>query len=146
MLSEEDPMDSVPTSRHVTFRHAFQVPGMERPHPPGTFELMTDIVELDVPWQAHRTNLTLLLPEGAHTEAWPISGDDLNKLIAADLQSQAADEEIRGRCPKEGSEAVPSVAHKRPTWGVDNGLPLLVLGFLFLVLFSVGAVHQLQAH
>jgi hypothetical protein len=107
---------------------------------------MTDIVELDVPWQAHRTNLTLLLPDGAHTEAWSISGDDLNKLIAADLQSQAVDEEIRGGSPNEESEEVPSKVQKRATWVVDNGLPLLVLGFLFLVLLSVGVVHQLQAH
>jgi hypothetical protein len=119
---------------------------MEGPHPPGTFELMTNIVELDVPWQAHRTNLTLLLSEGAHTEAWPISGDDLNKLIAAVLQSQAVNEEIRSGGPKDESEAVPLVVHRRPTWVVDNGLPLLVLGFLFLVLFSVGVVHQLQAN
>jgi hypothetical protein len=76
---------------------------MDRPHPPGTFELMADIVELDVPWAAHRTNLTLLLPEGTHTEAWPISADDLNNLLAADLQSQAVDEQIRGGSPREGS-------------------------------------------
>jgi hypothetical protein len=43
-------------------------------------------------------------------------------------------------------EAVPSVIHKRPNWIVDNGLPFLVLGFLVLVLFSVGAVRQLHAY
>jgi hypothetical protein len=62
---------------------------MDSPHPGGTFDVMVDIVELDVPWPAHRTNLTLLLPSGGRVEAWPITGEELDKLLAADLQKGA---------------------------------------------------------
>jgi hypothetical protein len=74
------------TKRSVTFRNSFQAPGMDDPHPPGTFDVMVDVVELDVPWPAHRTALTLLLRGGGHVEALPITGADLDRLLVADAQ------------------------------------------------------------
>lgn len=80
---------STTTTRKVTFKHPFQVPGMDVRQLPGTFDVAVETVELDVPWAAHRTSLTLLLPAGAHIEAWPISGEELDRLLAHDLQMTA---------------------------------------------------------
>ncbi len=41
------------TSRMVTFRYAFTLPGMTQPHPPGTFEVIVDQEKLDVSWDAY---------------------------------------------------------------------------------------------
>jgi hypothetical protein len=71
-------------TEHITFRHPFMLPGLERPHPPGTFDLITDREALDVSWPAFRLTLTLMLPEGGGVEAVPVTRDELDAALKRD--------------------------------------------------------------
>lgn len=80
------------TSRPVTFTKPFLLPGMSVPHAPGTFETRETREPLDpppgldlsFPWNAFRTETVLMIPSGGGLEAWPVTGDELQKLLAAD--------------------------------------------------------------
>ena len=68
----------------VTLRHPFRLPGMEQPHPGGTFRLDVEDVVLDLPWQAYRTRLSVILPIAGGVEAWPVTADELINVLATD--------------------------------------------------------------
>ena len=73
-------------TEHITFRHPFMLPGLERPHPPGTFDLITDREALDVSWPAFRLTLTLMLPERGGVEAVPVTRDALDAALKRDSE------------------------------------------------------------
>ena len=73
----------------VTFDHPFTLPGMDHPHPAGTFIVNEDRETLDVPWSAYRVTLTITLPTAGGHESWPISTGDLELLVANDKSGQA---------------------------------------------------------
>ena len=71
----------------VTFNHPFTLPGMDHSHAAGTFELREESEALDVPWPAYHVTTTLMLPTSGGVEAWPITGADLEQLLAADART-----------------------------------------------------------
>ncbi|KQN77856.1 hypothetical protein [Devosia sp. Leaf64] len=60
---------------------------MDRPHPPGTFELRIEEEDLDVMWHSSRTSMSIILIYPGRSEAWAVTGDDLNRTLANDQQS-----------------------------------------------------------
>ncbi|KKB10446.1 hypothetical protein VE25_18025 [Devosia geojensis] len=76
-------MSILSTSR-VTFARPFQLPGMDRAHAPGTFEVVIEQEALDVSWPAYRLTTTIMLTSGSRVEAWPISEAQLNAALADD--------------------------------------------------------------
>ena len=74
-------------SRTVSFDRPFRLTGMDSAHAPGTFRVVVEQIELDVPWAASRTSMSILLNYGAHIESWPVSADELDALVAADRAS-----------------------------------------------------------
>jgi hypothetical protein len=80
------------TSRPVTFAKPFRLPGMTAPHAPGTFEARETRealepplgLDLSFPWTAFRTTTMLMIPAGGGLEAWPVTGDELQALLAQD--------------------------------------------------------------
>ena len=68
----------------MTFDHPFTLPGMDHPHPAGTFALSEEREALDVQWPAYRVTTTLILPTTGGYEAWPIAAGDLERLLADD--------------------------------------------------------------
>lgn len=71
----------------VVFKHPFKLPGMDTPHPPGTFELQVEEEDLDVMWHASRTSMSLILTYPGRSEAWGVTADDLDRALANDQQS-----------------------------------------------------------
>jgi hypothetical protein len=76
--------------RTVTFEHPFTLPGMDRPHPAGTFVVNEDRETLDVVWSAYRVTLTMVLPTAGGYESWPVSAGDLELLLANDRAASKA--------------------------------------------------------
>ena len=70
----------------VTFKHPFRLPGMDDPHPAGTFELKEESEALDLSWPAYHVTTTVMLPTAGGYEAWPISGLDLERLLIDDAK------------------------------------------------------------
>lgn len=68
----------------VTFRHRFTLPGLDRPHPPGTYSLRETRRPLDVSWDAHQISLTIMLVEGGTTQALDVARDDLDAALGID--------------------------------------------------------------
>ena len=68
----------------VTFNHSFKLPGMADLHAAGTFELKEESEALDLSWPAYHVTTTVILPTAGGYEAWPISGLDLERLLAED--------------------------------------------------------------
>ena len=77
-------MNENSTSQWVTLLHPFQLTGMSGLHKPGTFELRTEKVPLDVSWPAYRTEYTLLLTSGGETSAWSVTAVELEAVLAKD--------------------------------------------------------------
>jgi hypothetical protein len=75
------------TSRSIVFKHSFRLPGMDTPHPPGTFELWIEEEVLDVMWHASRTSMSIILTYPGRSEAWAVTADDLDRALANDQQS-----------------------------------------------------------
>lgn len=71
----------------VVFKHPFKLPGMDTPHPPGTFELRVDEEDLDVMWHASRMSMSLILTYPGRSEAWGVTADDLDRALANDQHS-----------------------------------------------------------
>lgn len=71
----------------VVFKHPFKLPGMDTPHPPGTFELRVDEEDLDVMWHASRMSMSLILTYPGRSEAWGVTADDLDRALANNQQS-----------------------------------------------------------
>lgn len=77
-------MSGLTSVRKTTFRHAFQLPGMDRPHAPGTFDLVIEKIALDLSWEAYKTACTLMITDGATTSAYPVSLGDVETALEAD--------------------------------------------------------------
>jgi hypothetical protein len=75
------------SSRPIVFRHPFRLPGMDTPHPPGTFELRIEEEDLDVMWHASRMSRSIILTYPGRSEAWAVTADDLDRALANDKQS-----------------------------------------------------------
>ncbi|MBA8801101.1 hypothetical protein FHW77_004856 [Agrobacterium sp. RC10-4-1] len=69
------------TKKSVTIVRPFQLAGMTRPHPPGTFELWIDEEPLDVMWEAYHKTMTLILTSNGLIEAWPITEEELERTL-----------------------------------------------------------------
>ncbi len=80
-------MGDHPSSRFVTFRRSFSLPGMSAPHTPGTFEVLVDEEQLDVMWNATRARLSIVLPYPGRVEAIPVTAHDLEDALERDIQS-----------------------------------------------------------
>ena len=68
----------------VTFRRPFTLPGLIELHSPGTFEVRHEREALDLSWQAWRVTTTILLTDGAITEALDVKADDLASALELD--------------------------------------------------------------
>ncbi len=68
----------------VTFRNSFLLPGMEREHPPGVFEVHITEEPLNVMWEAYHRTMNLMLTRGGVTEAIKVTRDDLEAALAKD--------------------------------------------------------------
>jgi hypothetical protein len=72
----------------VTFRSSFMLPGLDRPHPPGTYELRETRRRLDVSWDAYQISLSIILVQGGTTQALDVERADLDIALAADLAAR----------------------------------------------------------
>lgn len=72
------------TSRMVTFRLPFTLPGMVEAHAPGRFEVLVDEEQLDVMWDSRRSSTRIMLVYPGRVEAFPVSASDLEQAIALD--------------------------------------------------------------
>ena len=72
------------SSRTIQLKHPFQLAGMDQPHDPGSFELITEQEQLDVVWDARRVTMTLLLTSRGRVESWPVTEAELQELLAKD--------------------------------------------------------------
>jgi hypothetical protein len=72
----------------VSFTHPFRLPGSDEQHAAGSYEVREDREPLDVSWPAYRVSMTMMISNGATTEAWPISGADLERLLAQDQRER----------------------------------------------------------
>lgn len=79
----------------VTFRHFFILPGFDRPHRPGSFEIRTDRERLDVSWPAYRLIVTILLTNGAELQACEVKRDDLDEALRRDNAEGSPQPDIR---------------------------------------------------
>ena len=79
-----------PAASTVTFSHPFVLPGMDRPHAAGTFDVLAERHEIDVWWPAYRVTMTIMLPQGAAMEAWPVNRVDLDAALTADTLAKPA--------------------------------------------------------
>ncbi len=75
--------------KSVTFRKPFQLPGMDRPHAPGVFDLQVDEEPLDVMWEGYHRTLTLMVTSGGMTEAIAVTETDLEAALASDTGAAA---------------------------------------------------------
>ena len=75
------------TVKSVTFDHPFRIPGMDRDHPPGTFELRISREPLDVSWEAYHETMTLMLASGGLVEAWNVNAAELEAALAKDASA-----------------------------------------------------------
>lgn len=76
-------------ARTVTFLAPFTLPGMDKPHKPGTFELRETRRSLDVSWDAYQISLSIMLVDGGTTEALDVSATDLDHALAEDRAARA---------------------------------------------------------
>ncbi|MGO4353012.1 hypothetical protein AB4Z25_13970 [Rhizobium sp. RAF36] len=70
------------TVKSISITRPFQLAGMAKPHPAGTFDLRIDEEPIDVMWEAYHRTMTLILKSNGLIEAWPISEEDLEKVLA----------------------------------------------------------------
>ena len=75
------------TVEHVTFVHPFTLPGLERTHAPGTFEVHVRREALDVSWAAYLISKTIMLTEHGVVEALEVKADDLEAALQRDAKS-----------------------------------------------------------
>lgn len=69
----------------VTFHHPFMLPGFDRPHEAGSFDVRTEREALDVSWPAYRLAMTILLTDGAELRAVEVKRDDLDAALCRDV-------------------------------------------------------------
>jgi hypothetical protein len=73
------------TVKSITSVWPFQLPGMAHPHPSGVFDLQIDEEPIDVTWEAYQTTMTLLISSNGCTKAWPVSGEEFEKVLAPSI-------------------------------------------------------------
>jgi hypothetical protein len=73
----------------VTFSHPFILPGLDRPHLAGTFEVRTDREALDLSWPAFRLTVTILLTDLGRTIALEVKRSDLDGALERDRTAPA---------------------------------------------------------
>lgn len=86
-LAEPAPTIDVPTDRPrqcATFAFPFILHGLDRPHPPGTFEIRIRKEPLDVSWAAFVETRTILLTGNGTVEALDVRAEDLEHAIRLD--------------------------------------------------------------
>jgi hypothetical protein len=72
----------------VTFTGPFTLPGFDKPHAPGTFEVRTDEERLDTTFEAwRRVGTTILLSEPWGAQAWSVDPHDLRKALRLDAEN-----------------------------------------------------------
>lgn len=76
------------STRRVTFRSPFLLPGMDEAHAPGEFEIQIVEEPLDVMWEGYHRTLTIMLTSGAFTEAIAVSEATLEEALAIDSQDK----------------------------------------------------------
>ena len=75
-----------PPTTTVTFRSPFLLPGLDRPHPPGTFEVHERREALDVSFDAAIVTRTIMLTGDGRTEALDVKADDLAAALELDTR------------------------------------------------------------
>lgn len=70
--------------RRVTFRSPFLLPGMDKAHGPGEFDVQIVEEPLDVMWEGYHRTLTIMLTSGAVTEAVAVTEAALDEALAED--------------------------------------------------------------
>ena len=79
------------TTSTVTFTRSFFLPGFDKPHAPGTYEVKTDEESLDASFAAWRRVATsILLVHGGSIESWRVEADGLAKALAEDAIGSTA--------------------------------------------------------
>ncbi|RYE08089.1 MAG: hypothetical protein EOP22_14895 [Hyphomicrobiales bacterium] len=76
------------TIERITFQHAFTLPGFDRAHRPGTFDVRTDREPLDLSWDAYRLTTTILLVDGPELRAVTVRREDLDEALRRDEAEQ----------------------------------------------------------
>jgi hypothetical protein len=77
------------STERVTFSHAFLLPGFDRPHRPGSFDVLVEREALDVSWPAYRLTLTIVLTnDDGSLEAIDVTRDDLEAALLRDRERQ----------------------------------------------------------
>lgn len=76
------------STEQITFLHPFMLPGLDHPHRPGTFDLVTEHEALDVSWPAYRLSLTIHLTEAGGVEAVPVTRVDLDAALQRDSEQR----------------------------------------------------------
>lgn len=75
----------------VTFKRAFTLPGFDRPHAPGTFQVRTNYERLDTILEAwRRTETTILIVDRGLTQSWGVDPRELDKAVLADAEVEPA--------------------------------------------------------
>jgi hypothetical protein len=72
--------------RRVTFDSPFLLPGMDKAHGPGEFDVQIVEEPLDVMWEGYHRTLTIMLTSGAVTEAVAVTEAALDEALAEDHQ------------------------------------------------------------
>ena len=78
------------TIEWVTFRHPFILPGLDRPHDPGTFEVRVRRELLDVSWTAYLLTRTIMLTDWGAVEALDVRTEDLTEALRLDQAATAS--------------------------------------------------------
>ena len=79
------------TSEQVTFLHPFLLSGMDKPHPPGTFEVWTDRQAIDVSWwPAYLESTRILLRTSGGVESIQLKREELDRALALDAATTRA--------------------------------------------------------
>jgi hypothetical protein len=76
------------TTTIATFTKPFSLPGFDKPHAPGSFEIRTDEERLDTMFEAwRRLGTRILLPNRWGVEAWSVDPQDLREALSLDAQN-----------------------------------------------------------
>ena len=70
----------------VSFKNSFRLPGMDREHSPGVFELQITEEPLNLMWEAYHRTMTLMLTSGGIVEAINVTAEDLEAALADDAR------------------------------------------------------------
>lgn len=68
----------------VTFRWPFTLPGLDPPHPPGTFQVSSRSEPLDVSWDASVITKMIMLTGNGSVEALDVKSEDLAEALRLD--------------------------------------------------------------